>query len=59
MDNLFKLLFFLVIALVVMVIVLERFGKPADTEQQAKLSRWIIPLCALLVIAQLIRHYFG
>lgn len=57
MDNLFKLLFFLAIAIVVMVLVLERFGKPVDAEQQAKLSRWILPLCAILVIASMIKYY--
>ena len=58
MENLLKLLFILFVAIAVMVVVLERFGKPIDDEQQAKLSRWIIPLLAVLIIAQIIRHYF-
>lgn len=58
MENLFKLLFILFAAVALMVIVLERFGKPMEAEQQAKLSRWVIPLIAILLIAQLMRHYF-
>ena len=58
MENLLKLLFILLIAVAVMVVVLERFGKPMDNEQQVKLSRWVIPLLAILIIAQIIRHYF-
>ncbi len=58
MENLLKLLFILFIAVAVMVVVLERFGKPMDNEQQVKLSRWVIPLLAILIIAQIIRHYF-
>ena len=58
MENLFKLLLILFIAVAVMVFVLGRVGKPMDDQQQAKLSRWIMPLLAVLIIAQIIRYYF-
>ena len=58
MENLFKLLLILFAAVAVMVFFLERFGKPMEAEQQAKLSRWVLPLIAMLLIAQLIRYYF-
>ncbi|MBT8148468.1 MAG: hypothetical protein HKO07_00050 [Pseudomonadales bacterium] len=58
MENLFKLLFYLFLALALMVVVLERFGKPMAPEMQYKWSRWILPLCALLLVLQLFRHYF-
>lgn len=58
MENLFKLLLILFAAVAAMVFVLERFGKPMEAEHQAKLSRWVLPLIAVLLIAQLFRHYF-
>ncbi|MGB2272570.1 MAG: hypothetical protein ACPH15_06080 [Pseudomonadales bacterium] len=58
MENLFKLLLILFAAVAAMVFVLERFGKPMAADQQAKLSRWVLPLIAILLIAQLFRHYF-
>lgn len=59
MENLFKILFFLAIALGLMVVVLERWGSPVSEERQASWSRWILPLCALLIVAQLIKHWLG
>lgn len=59
MENLFKLLFFLAIAVVIMVLVLERFGSPISTEKQASWARWILPLCALLLVAQLVKHWLN
>ena len=59
MENLFKLLFILFAAVALMVFVLERFGKPFEDEQQSKLSRWVLPLIAILLIAQLLRYYFS
>lgn len=58
MENLFKLLLILFAAVAAMVFVLERFGKAMEADQQAKLSRWVLPLIAILLIAQLFRHYF-
>jgi len=58
MENLFKLLFYLFIAVALMVVVLERFGSPMDSEVQYKWSRWILPLCGLLLVIQLFRHFF-
>lgn len=58
MENLFKLLFYLFVAVALMVFVLEKFGKPMDARQQSQWSRWILPLCAVLLIVQLVMHYF-
>ncbi|MBT8151549.1 MAG: hypothetical protein KJO62_09125 [Gammaproteobacteria bacterium] len=58
MDNLFKLLLFIFLGVGLMVVVLERFGKPMDAETQYRWSRWVIPLCVVLLVAQLIRHYW-
>ncbi len=59
MENLFKLLIYLFVAVAVMVLVLERIGKPMDEQQQSKLSKWVLPLIAILLIAQLFRHYLS
>ena len=59
MENLFKLLVVLFCAVAVMVFALERLGSPVSEAQQARLSRWILPLVALLVVIQLFRHYFS
>ena len=59
MENLLTLLFFLFLAVVAMVFLLERFGKPMDEAQQASLSRWILPLVAVLAIASLIRYWMN
>jgi hypothetical protein len=58
LENLFKILFVLFAALAALVFVLERFGKPMPEEQQASLSRWFVPLMAILAIAYVINYYF-
>ena len=58
MENLLKLLLFLFLGVAIMVFVLEKVGKPMDDQQIGKLSRWILPLVALLLVIQLVRHFF-
>lgn len=59
MDNLLKIFFFLFLGIFAMVFLVERFAKPVDESQLAKMSKWIIPLIAVLLVLQLIGHYFG
>jgi hypothetical protein len=59
MENLLLILLILGVSLFLIVTVLERIGNPINEEKQAALSRWILPLCALLVIVQLIRYWMG
>ena len=58
MENLFTLLFFLFVTLALLVFILGRFAQPVSDEQTARFSRWIIPLLFLLLVIQIIRHYF-
>lgn len=58
MSNLLIILVVLFAALIVVVGLAERFGKPMDNEQQNKLGRIAMILLAVLLIAQLIRHVF-
>jgi len=58
MENLFTILIILFASLALTVFVLQRWGQPMAPEQQAKLSRWVLPLLLILLLAQLLRHYF-
>ncbi|NIB42886.1 hypothetical protein HBA55_24985 [Pseudomaricurvus alkylphenolicus] len=46
----------LFLALMIAVPLLERFGKPHAEEEVSSLSRWILPLCMLLAVVQLIMY---
>jgi hypothetical protein len=40
-----------------MVILGERFARPADPEQAARLSRWLWPLVGLMLLLSLLDYY--
>jgi len=42
-----------------MVVLGERFAKPLDPEQQARISRWIFPLVGLLLVLSALRYFLG
>ncbi|MDP5031829.1 MAG: hypothetical protein NWQ54_17710 [Paraglaciecola sp.] len=46
-------------ALLIVVPLLERSRFRMSAEQMSKLSRWILPLAIVLILAQLIRHLVG
>jgi hypothetical protein len=58
MNTLFMLLLFIFGGVALMVVLVERFAKPMDPEKVHKLSRWIIPLIALVIIVQMLRYFF-
>ncbi|MCB5228299.1 hypothetical protein JAO78_015950 [Alishewanella sp. 16-MA] len=51
----------LFLALMILVPVMEKFAKKGDTAEQdyRKYSRWILPLVALVLIAQLLKMLFA
>ena len=59
MGNLLLILGVLLVALVIVVKLTERFAKPVDEQQQAKMSRIAMISIMLLLILGLIRHYTG
>jgi len=59
METLLTILLVLFIALIVVVPLVERFGKPHGNEELSKITRWILPLMMLLLILQAIRHFFS
>jgi hypothetical protein len=56
---LFKILAILLLALVVVVPLLARFGKKHSDEEVNKISRWILPLVMLLAVMQLLLFWMG
>ncbi len=58
MGNLLIILGVLLVALVIVVPLVEKFGHTRSPEQLQKLSRFIFPLIALLIIVQLIAYFF-
>ncbi|MBU2112714.1 MAG: hypothetical protein KKE94_02955 [Gammaproteobacteria bacterium] len=57
MTTLITILALLFAALFIVVTLTEKYGN-RDPEQTAKLSRYIMPLVALLVLAQVIKFAF-
>jgi len=57
--TLLKILAVLLLALLVAVPLLERYGKPHDTEDVSSLSKWILPLAALLIVMQMFLFWRG
>ncbi len=49
----------LFLALIILVPLMERFGKPMKDQELGKISRWILPLVALMLIVQLFAHWFN
>lgn len=56
---LLKILAILLLALVVVVPLLARFGKQSSDAEVSRMSRWILPLVMLLAVLQLIMFWLG
>jgi hypothetical protein len=57
MGNLFLLLLLIFGGVALMVVLGQRFAKPANPEQMRKLQRWLIPLIGLMLVLSLVTHY--
>lgn len=58
MSNLLLLLLAIFGGVALMVVLGERFAKPADPEQMRKLQRWLMPLVGLMLVLSLVSFYF-
>lgn len=58
MADLFIILGTLFLALIIVVPLMEKFGKPHDNQDINRLSRWVFPLVALLILVQLAMHWW-
>jgi hypothetical protein len=57
MNNLFILLLLIFGGVALMVVLGERFAKPADPERMAQLRRWLMPLVGLMLVLSLVEFY--
>ena len=58
MNNLFLLLLMIFGGVVLMVVLGERFARPADPARMNQLRRWLIPLVGLMLVLSLADYYF-
>lgn len=56
--NVFVILGLLFVALIVIVPLIEKYGKRHSPEEISKISRWIWPLVMIILVAQLIKMAF-
>ena len=57
MDTLILLLLFIFGGVALMVVLGERFAKPADPGRMRQLQRWLIPLVGLMLVLSLVNFY--
>jgi hypothetical protein len=57
MGNLLLFLLLIFVGVALMVVLGERFAKPADPQQMRKLQRWIYPLVGLALLLSLLKFY--
>jgi hypothetical protein len=57
MDTLVLILLFVFGGVALMVVLGERFAKPADPERMRQLQRWLIPLVGLMLVLSLLNFY--
>lgn len=57
MDTLLVLLLLIFGGVALMVVLGEKFAKPADPERMSQLSRWIMPLVGVALVLSLLKYY--
>ncbi len=57
MSNLLLMLLLIFVGVALMVVLGERFAKPADPQQLRKLQRWILPLVGVVLLLSLLKFY--
>ena len=57
MGNLLLILFLIFAGVGLMVMLGERFGKPADPQQLQRITRWILPLVGVALVLSLLQLY--
>jgi hypothetical protein len=57
MGNLALILLFVFAGVALLAILGERFGKPADEQQVAKLQRWLMPLVGLMLLLSALDYF--
>jgi hypothetical protein len=57
MNNVLLILLFIFGGVALMVVLGERFAKPADPQRMQQLRRWLIPLVGVMLLLSLIDFY--
>lgn len=58
MGTLLTILGVLFLALLIIIPLVERYAPKGEGRDYGNITRWIIPLMALILVLQLIRYYF-
>ena len=58
MGTLLTILAVLFVALLIIIPLVEKYAPKGEARSYGNITRWIIPLMALILVLQLIRHYF-
>ncbi len=58
MGTLLTILALLFLALIVIIPLVEKYAPKGEARDFGKITRWFIPLMALVIVLQLLRHYF-
>ncbi|RBW48476.1 hypothetical protein [Marinobacter sp. F3R11] len=58
MEALLIILAVLFVALIVILPLVEKYAPKGESRNYGNLTRFIFPLVALLIVAQMVRHYF-
>ncbi len=57
MNTLLLVLLLIFGGIALMVVLGERFAKPADPQRLRQLQRWLLPLVGLMLVLSLVQHY--
>lgn len=57
MGNLLLFLLLIFAGVALMVVLGERFAKPADSQQLHKLQRWLLPLVGIALLLSALKFY--
>lgn len=58
MATLLTILAVLFLGLIIIVPLVEKYAPKGEARDYSRITRWIIPLMALFLVLQLLRHYF-
>lgn len=58
MGTLLTILAVLFLGLIIIVPLIEKYAPKGDARDYSHITRWIIPLLAVLIVLQIVRHYF-
>jgi hypothetical protein len=58
METLLIILAVLFVALIVILPLVEKYAPKGESRNYGNLTRFIFPLMAVLIVAQMIRHFF-